>query len=71
MVTLQKIGRASPSVAATLIEQLPDENDPQRPMEENIAQNVAAVAYMGLWSCKCAVNMDDSLTILVPSISRR
>ena len=53
-VILQEFGRALPSVAATLIEQLPDENDPQRPMEENIAQNVAAVAYMGLCSYKWA-----------------
>ena len=52
MVILQKIGWATPSVAATLIEQLPDEDDPQRPMEEKIAQNVAAVTYIGLWSCK-------------------
>ena len=45
---LQKDGNATPSIAATLIEQLPDEDDPQRPMEEKIAQNVAAVAYIGL-----------------------
>ena len=50
MVILQKIGRATPSVAATLIEQLPDENDPRRSMEVKIAQNVATVAYIGLWS---------------------
>ena len=48
MVFLQKSGRAAPSVAATMIERLPDEDDPQRPMEEKIAQNVAAVAYFGL-----------------------
>ena len=53
---LQKNGRATPSLAATLIEQLPEEDDPQRPMEEKIAQNVAAVAYIGLWSCKLTVN---------------
>ena len=51
MAILQKIGKATPSVAATLIEGLPDQDDPQRPMEEKIAQNVAAVAYVGLWSC--------------------
>ena len=50
MVIRQKIGRATPSVAATLNEQLPDEDDPQRPVEEKIAQNVAAAAYIGLWS---------------------
>ena len=53
---LQKIGRAAPSVAAALIERLPDEDDPQRPMEEKIAQNVTAVAYIGLWSCEWTVN---------------
>ena len=52
MVILQKVGRATPSVAATLIEQLPDEDDPRRSMEVKIAQNVAALAYVGLWSCK-------------------
>ena len=39
-------------MAATLIERLPDKDDPQRPMQEKIAQNVAAMAYIGLWSCK-------------------
>ena len=57
MVTLQKTGSATPSVVATLIERLPDENDPQRPMDEKVAQNVAAIAYIGLWSCKLAVNL--------------
>ena len=49
MVILQKIGRATPSIAASLIEQLPDEGDPERPIEERLAQNVATVAYIGLW----------------------
>ena len=57
MVILQKIGKATPSVAATLIEQLPDEDDPQRPVEEKIAQNVAALTYIGLWSCKWTVGI--------------
>jgi hypothetical protein len=56
MVILQEIGRAAPSVAATLIERLPDEGDPQRAMEEKIAQNVATTAYLGSWSCQCIVN---------------
>ena len=46
---LQKIGKATPSVIATLIEGLPDEGDPQRPREETIAKNVAFVAYAGMW----------------------
>ena len=56
MVILQKTGNAMPSVVATLIERLPDEDDPQRPIEEKVAQNVAAIAYIGLWSCKFTVN---------------
>ena len=56
MVILQKIGKAAPSVAATLIERLPDEDNPRRPMEEKIAQDVAAVAYVGVWLCKWIVN---------------
>ena len=56
MVIPQKIGGVPPSVAAILIERLPDENDSQRPIEEKIAQNVAAVSYVGLWSFKWTVN---------------
>ena len=41
-------GTASPSVAATLIEKLPDEGDPRRAEEERIAKNVAAIAYGGM-----------------------
>ena len=52
VILLQKTGNATPSVVATLIERLPDEDDPQRPIEEKVAQNVAAIAYIGLWSCK-------------------
>ena len=47
---LQKNGKATPSVAASLIERLPDEGDPQRFMEESIARNVAFVAYLGMRS---------------------
>ena len=56
MVILQKIGRAAPSIAATLIERLPDEDDPQQTMEVKIAQNVAAIAYIGMRLCKWTVN---------------
>ena len=41
-----------PSVAASLIERLPDENDPQWPMEKKFAQDVAVVSYIGAWRCK-------------------
>jgi hypothetical protein len=44
---LQKIGKATPSVAASLIERLPDVGDPQRFSEERIAKNVVFVAYSG------------------------
>jgi hypothetical protein len=44
---LQKNGKATPSVAATLVQCLPDEGDPQRSGEEMIARNVALVAYAG------------------------
>ena len=41
-------GTASHSVAASLIERLPDEGDPRRVEEDTIARNVAAVAYAGM-----------------------
>jgi len=41
-------GTAPPSVAATLIEILPDEGNPRRAKEATIARNVAAVAYTGM-----------------------
>ena len=34
-------------MAASLIERLPDEGDPQRSREETIAKNVAFVTYAG------------------------
>ena len=49
MLILQKNGKAMPSVAASLIERLPHEGDPQRSREERIALNVAFVAYSGRW----------------------
>ena len=45
----QKSGKATPSVAASLIERLPNYSDPQRPMEEMFAQNVLFAAYVGTW----------------------
>ena len=45
----QKDGKATPSVAASLIELLPDEGDPQRSSEESIAKDVAFVIYAGAW----------------------
>ena len=47
----QKDGRAMPSVATSLIENLPDESDPERPMEEKLAKDVAFVAYAGALLC--------------------
>ena len=43
---LQKIGKATPSVAATLIECHPDEGDSQ---QSSFAKNVAFTAYLGTW----------------------
>ena len=72
MVILQKLGRVAPSVAATLIEQLPNEDDPQRSTEEKIAQDVAAISYIGLCSCKWVVNHGCPTNYFyVPFISRR
>jgi len=42
-----KTGKATPSVAASLIERLPTEDDPERPMEEKLAEDVVFVAYAG------------------------
>jgi hypothetical protein len=44
---LQKSGKATPSVATSLIEHLPDEGDPQRSMEEKVAKDVLFIAYGG------------------------
>ena len=44
---LQKNGKATPSVAANIIDRLPDEGDPQRSSEERIAKNVVLIAYAG------------------------
>ena len=44
---LQKKGKATPSVAASLIKRLPDVGDPQRSREERVAKDVAFIAYAG------------------------
>jgi hypothetical protein len=44
---MQKNGEATPSVAASLIESLPDEGDSQRSEEERIAKGVAWIVYAG------------------------
>ena len=51
-MNLQKNVNATPSVAESLIQHLSDEGDPQRPMEEMVVQNVAALAFVGWWRCK-------------------
>ena len=40
-----------PSIAASLIERLPDEGDPQRSMEETVAKDVVFITYAGT-SCR-------------------
>ena len=49
VIILQKSGKATPSVAASLIERLPAEGDPQRSGEERAAKNVVSAAYRGIW----------------------
>ena len=61
---LQKNGKATPSVAASLIERLPDEGNPQRAREETIAKNVAFIAYLGTW-CTYLI-LDVPLTSFLP-----
>lgn len=46
----QKEGIAGPSVAATLIAALPQGDEILLAEETKIAQNVAAVSYMGMYS---------------------
>jgi hypothetical protein len=46
---LQKDGKATPSVAKSLIERLPDESDLQWSSEERVAKNVLYIAYAGTW----------------------
>ena len=46
---LQKNRKATPSMVASLIERLPDADDPQRSSEETIAKNVGFVTYAGTW----------------------
>ena len=36
-----------PSIATSLIERLPDDDDPERIMEERVARSVIFVAYVG------------------------
>ena len=44
-------------MAASFIERLPDESDPQRSIEEAIAKNVAWIAYVGTYYVVYAVNL--------------
>ena len=48
---LQKNGKAVPCLAATLIDRLPQKDDPNRPTEEKLAQELGVEVYIGLW-CK-------------------
>ena len=44
---MQKNGKASPCLAATLIDRLPHKEDPNRPMEERLAQELGVEVYIG------------------------
>ena len=61
---IQKNGKYTPSVAASLIECLPNEDDPQRSIEERVAKNVAWITYAGMW-CTWAI-FNGPLTSLSP-----
>ena len=43
-------------MAADLVERLPDEGDPQRPIEEKVAQDLSATSFIGRWCCKWTLN---------------
>ena len=43
-------------MVANLIERLPDEDDPQRPLKEQVAQGVAAITFVGWCQCQWIVN---------------
>jgi hypothetical protein len=47
---LQKNGEAAPCLAATLIDRLPHKEDPNRPMEERLAQELGVEVYIGNWT---------------------
>ena len=55
-------------MAASFIERLPDEGDPQRSIEETIAKNVALVAYAGAW---CTWPILDALLISLSTLRGR
>ena len=61
----QKNGKASPSVAASLIERLPEEGDPQRFREERVAKNVLYITYAGTWGTSPILDSDVPLTSLL------
>ena len=58
MMFLQKNGNATPSMAASLIERLPDQDDPRRPEEERLAQDVAAISFIGRWQYSMLTTTD-------------
>ena len=49
MIIPQNLGKAGPSMAATLIERLPHEDDAERPKEEQIAKDLTGIIYTGKW----------------------
>ena len=60
MIILQKNGNATPSMAARLIERLPDQDDPRRPAEEKLVQDVVVVSFIGRYNVN-VLEMDDHL----------
>ena len=52
-------------MAASLIERLPDEGDPQRSSEEMVAKDVVFITYAGMSRCTEPI-LDVPLTYLSP-----
>jgi hypothetical protein len=67
---LQKNGKATPSVAASLIERLPDAGDPQRFEEERVAKNVVFIAYGGTWCVVYIANLGRPTDFFIPHLAR-
>ncbi|KAH9483711.1 Cytochrome P450 monooxygenase COX2 [Psilocybe cubensis] len=66
-----KEGKATPSMATSLIDRLPEETDPGYADERAIAQNVAAVAYIGKLNTVSATQSFFMAMALYPEVQRK
>ena len=64
---LQENGKAMPCLTATLIDRLPHKEDPNRPMEGRLAQELGVEVYIGRW-CKWTCSQWTRLLTLVSSL---